>query len=138
MFVPGVTALHLWPTNTECQIIVGGGDGTVELVKELDTTILQEPSVLRKVKMPSLPQLLVVSKMEISIRFEVFMAMTMKNVIFWDVMPFGSCKKTFVFLCSVDQLLVMANVPSSAILVTPDDGGAKFLRNVGSYKSHMA
>jgi hypothetical protein len=25
-----------------------------------------------------------------------------------------------------------------AITTNPDDGGAKFLRNVGSYKSHMA
>jgi hypothetical protein len=67
MFVPGVTALHLWPTVTECRIIVGGGDGTIELVKELGTTTLPEPSVLRKVKMPSLPQLLVVSKTKVSI-----------------------------------------------------------------------
>jgi hypothetical protein len=66
MFVPGVTALHLWPTITECQIIVGGGDGTIELVKELATTTLPEPSVLRKVKMPSLPRLLVVSKTKVS------------------------------------------------------------------------
>ncbi|PNF16695.1 Cilia- and flagella-associated protein 52 [Cryptotermes secundus] len=55
----GVTALHLWSTNTKCQIIVGGGDGTIELVKELVNTTLPAPSVLRKVKMPSLPQLLV-------------------------------------------------------------------------------
>jgi hypothetical protein len=26
------------------------------------------------------------------VRFEVFMAVTMKNGIFWDVMPCGSCK----------------------------------------------
>jgi hypothetical protein len=29
-------------------------------------------------------------------------------------------------------------VPSSPCLVTQDDGGARFLRNVGSYKSHKA
>jgi hypothetical protein len=26
-------------------------------------------------------------------RFEVFTAVTMKNGVFWDVNPFGSCKK---------------------------------------------
>jgi hypothetical protein len=26
------------------------------------------------------------------VRFEVFMAVTMKNAVFWDVMPCGSCK----------------------------------------------
>jgi hypothetical protein len=37
------------------------------------------------------------------------------------------------------RLLVTASVvPSSPILVTPDEGGAKFLRNVGSYKSRTA
>jgi hypothetical protein len=39
----------------------------------------------------------------------------------------------------VHRLLVMANiVPSSPILVTLMMGDAKFLRNVSSYKSHMA
>jgi hypothetical protein len=28
----------------------------------------------------------------IEVRFEVFTAVTMKNAVFWDVMPFGSCK----------------------------------------------
>jgi hypothetical protein len=40
----------------------------------------------------------------------------MKNDVFWDVAPFGSCKN---FLRSVRRLLVAANVvPSSLILVT--------------------
>jgi hypothetical protein len=26
------------------------------------------------------------------VRFEVFMAVTMKNAVFWDVMPCGCCK----------------------------------------------
>jgi predicted DNA repair protein MutK len=44
-----------------------------------------------------------------------------------------------VFLHSVRRLLVTANVvTSSPILVNLDDGGAKFLRNLGSYKSHTA
>jgi hypothetical protein len=28
----------------------------------------------------------------VCVRFEVFMAVTMKNGIFWDVAPYGSCK----------------------------------------------
>jgi hypothetical protein len=40
-------------------------------------------------------------------------------------------------LRSVRRLLVTASVvPSSSC--QPDEGGAKFLRNVGSYKSHTA
>jgi hypothetical protein len=43
---------------------------------------------------------------------------TMKNAIFWDVTPCGSCTY-IVFLHSVRRLLVTANiVPSSSILVT--------------------
>jgi hypothetical protein len=38
----------------------------------------------------------------------------MKNAVFWDVTPCGSCKNR-----SVLRLLVTANVPSSPILVTP-------------------
>jgi hypothetical protein len=39
----------------------------------------------------------------------------------------------------VRRLLVTASVvPSSQILVNPDEGGARFLRNASSYKSHMA
>jgi hypothetical protein len=39
-----------------------------------------------------------------------------------------------VFFCSMHQLLVTANIPSSLILVTI----STFLGNVGSYKSHTA
>jgi hypothetical protein len=61
------------------------------------------------------------------------MAGTMKNDVFWDVTPCGSCKDRgfggtdacceeiqihFVFLRSMCRLLVTANVPSSPILVT--------------------
>jgi hypothetical protein len=47
------------------------------------------------------------------VRFEVFTAVTMKNGVFWDVTPCGSCKNRRL-------------------------RGARFLRNVGSYKSHTA
>jgi hypothetical protein len=30
--------------------------------------------------------------MSIHVRYEVFMAVTMKNGVFWDVTPYGSCK----------------------------------------------
>jgi hypothetical protein len=36
------------------------------------------------------------------------------------------------------RVLVTANVPSSPNLGHSDDGGAKFLRNVGSYEIHTA
>jgi hypothetical protein len=65
------------------------------------------------------------------VRFRVFTAVTMKNVVFWHVTSFGSCKirrfrgtyrlhhqVTLVFLRSVLRLLVTANVSSLAILVT--------------------
>jgi hypothetical protein len=69
----------------------------------------------------------------------------MKNGVFWVYL---------VFLRSVRRLLVAACVvPSSPIFVTRglratefvfvclfcfDEGGARFFRNVGSYKSHTA
>jgi hypothetical protein len=58
------------------------------------------------------------------IRFEVFMAVTMKNAIFWDVMPCGSCNNqcyggAYCLHASMLPLPVTANiVPSSLILVT--------------------
>jgi hypothetical protein len=51
------------------------------------------------------------------VRFEAFTAVTMKNGVFWDVKPCGSCKN-LVFLHSMRRLLVTASVPSSPILVT--------------------
>jgi hypothetical protein len=58
--------------------------------------------------------------MKFCVRFEVFTAVIMNNGVFWDVTPYGSCKKQrLVFLRSVRQLLVTASfVPSSPILVT--------------------
>jgi hypothetical protein len=48
--------------------------------------------------------------MSIGARFEVFTAVTMKNVVFWDVKPCGSCKSHLVFLRSVRRFLVAACV----------------------------
>jgi hypothetical protein len=51
---------------------------------------------------------------------KVFTAVTMKNGVFWDVTPCGSCKnRRSVFLRSMRKLLVTASVvPSSPIFVT--------------------
>jgi hypothetical protein len=43
-----------------------------------------------------------------------------------------------VFLRSVRRLLVTASVVPSTPIRHPDDGGAKFLRNVRYYNSHTA
>jgi hypothetical protein len=55
-----------------------------------------------------------------SLRLEVFAAVTMKNGAFSDVTPRGSCK---------NRRFGGTYRP---------DGGAKFFRNVRSYKSHTA
>jgi hypothetical protein len=58
-------------------------------------------------------------KIQLSVRFEVFTAVTLKNGVFWDVTPCGSCKKYLVFIRSVRRWLVAASVvPSSPILFT--------------------
>jgi hypothetical protein len=66
-----------------------------------------------------------------NVRFEVFTAVTVKNGVFCDVMPCGSCKnRPLVFLRSVRRLLVAS--------CHPDEGGATFARNVRSFKGHTA
>jgi hypothetical protein len=72
--------------------------------------------------------------------FEVFTAVTMKNGVFWDVTPCDSCKNRrfeelsafFIRVTRIGQL------GTTLALTSNPDGGAKFLRNVGSYKSHTA
>jgi hypothetical protein len=56
-----------------------------------------------------------------TVRFEVFTAVTMKNGVFWDV---ALVRK------DVSEEFSASN--------SPDYGGAKSLRNVGSYKSHTS
>jgi hypothetical protein len=66
----------------------------------------------------------IISPLHSPARFEVFTAVTMKNA---------------KFLRSVLRLPVTANAaPSTAGSCQPGDGGYKFLRKVGSYKSHTA
>jgi hypothetical protein len=49
------------------------------------------------------------------VRFEVSAAITMKNGVFWNVKPYGSCKSRCF---RVLRLLLTANVPSAPFLVT--------------------
>jgi hypothetical protein len=65
--------------------------------------------------------ILLLEKLQITyVRLEVFKAVTMKNGVFWDVTPSGSCKnRHLAFLSSLNRLLVTAGVvTSSPILVT--------------------
>jgi hypothetical protein len=62
----------------------------------------------------------------------------MKNDVFWDVAPCGSCKniRFGLFLRCVHEMLVTANaVPNS---LHNDDVGGTFLRKVGSYTNDTA
>jgi hypothetical protein len=58
----------------------------------------------------------------ILVRFEIFMAMTMKNMVFWDVAPCGSGN-----LLTCDLVL----------FTCPEDGGDTFFQNFGSNESHV-
>jgi hypothetical protein len=73
----------------------------------------------------------------------------LKNDVFWDVTPCGSCKKrlsaSIMRVTRISELgptLAVTSkrrtLPRNTNCCHPDDGGAKFLRNVGSYKSHTA
>jgi hypothetical protein len=62
-------------------------------------------------------------KYKLHVRFEVFIAVTMKNGVFWDVTPCGSCKNrclggTWYFFAACRLLVTASVVPSSPILVT--------------------
>jgi hypothetical protein len=56
----------------------------------------------------------------------------MKNVVFWDVMPCGSSSQCASVASNSQRYSQFTDS------CHPDEGGAKFLRNVGSYKSHTA
>jgi hypothetical protein len=90
------------------------------------------------------------------VRLEVFTAVTMQNGVFWDVTPCSSCKNDVSEELS-DSVRVTRNTKLDwyffaacvgcqfqrvLFLLTdfchPDEGGAKFHRNVVSYKSHTA
>jgi hypothetical protein len=75
----------------------------------------------------------------------------LKNVVFWDVMPCGSYKNdvleelsfSSIRVTRIDELGTLAVSSNRCMLQRnanchPNEGGAKFLRNVGSYKSHIA
>jgi hypothetical protein len=69
----------------------------------------------------------------------------MKNGVFWVVTPCGSCKirrfgGTWRLLHQGDKIgeLGTTQAATRTDFCHPDEGGARFLRNVGSYKSHTA
>jgi hypothetical protein len=82
------------------------------------------------------------------------MAVTMKNAVFWDVTPCGSCKNkriggTFRLHHQGDKNWRARNnvnsnqrtklaVEKYCVTYTHPDGGDTFLRNIGSYMSHTA
>jgi hypothetical protein len=72
-----------------------------------------------------------------ALRFYVFRAVPMKNAVFWDVTPCGSCKNDIwegrsVFIIKVTRIDELADS------FPADDKGDTFLRNVGTNKSHTA
>jgi hypothetical protein len=91
------------------------------------------------------------------IRFEVFTAVTMKNAVFWDVLPCIPCvnrhfggiyylhlqgRKTSELGTRVNRWLQSAATCSHCFLARglfyPEYGDDTFLRNVGSQKIYMA
>jgi hypothetical protein len=62
------------------------------------------------------------------------MTVMLKNGVFWDVTPCGSLRTDV----SAELSASIVRVTKITILVNTNDGGAKLLRNVGSYKSHTA
>jgi hypothetical protein len=73
------------------------------------------------------------------VRFEVFAAVAMKNGVFWNVTPCGSCNN----LHFGGDAVKISNLTYIVFLYVKatqrkNEGGAAFIRNVGSYKSHKA
>jgi hypothetical protein len=65
---------------------------------------------------------------------------TMKNAVFWNVTPYGSCKNRRFggMYRGVRRLPVIANVPSSSILVTLMMEAIGFSESCVLNKSHTA
>jgi hypothetical protein len=87
------------------------------------------------------------------VRFEVFMIVTMKNAVFYDVPPCGSCYNrrfggriaSIIRVEMISELGTLAVASSRHLLILlflaffhPDDGGDTFLRNVGCNKTHTS
>jgi hypothetical protein len=73
------------------------------------------------IMMNRIPQNILRNPTERYIRFEVFTALTMKNGVFWDVTPRGSCKNRRLggLYRRVLRLLVSASVVRSSPIVVP-------------------
>jgi hypothetical protein len=81
--------------------------------------------------------------MEVRVRVEVFTAVTMKNVFFYNVSPCGTWKnsrfdETIASIIRVLQFLVPANIVPTSLILFALMMEATFIRNIGSYKSHAA
>jgi hypothetical protein len=78
------------------------------------------------------------------VSFEVSTAVTMKNVVFWEVTDVSEeLSASFIRVTRIGELGTTLAVTSNRRPMRrnsghPDDGGATFLRHVGSYKSHTA
>jgi hypothetical protein len=71
-----------------------------------------------------------------AVRSQVFTAVTMKNSVFWDVTPCGSCKngrfgETYRLHCQGGNNQLYRNIKQH-------EGSYTLLRNVGHYKSRTA
>jgi hypothetical protein len=67
-----------------------------------------------------------------NVRFEVSTAVTMKNAVFWDVTPCGSCKNLRF------GVMYRLRYQGDKNYCHSDNRGDTFLRNFVSYKSHTA
>jgi hypothetical protein len=81
----------------------------------------------------------------INVRFEVFTAVTMKNVVFWDVAPCRSCVNrrfggTYRLHLQGIKIQRARNrlAARAGFFPTLQDGGDMFLRNVGLHKIYTA
>jgi hypothetical protein len=77
-----------------------------------------------------------VTSTQTSLRFEVFTVVTMKNVVFWDMILCGSCKNRH--FRGTYHLHLLGETYCLADYFRPKDGGNMFLWIISSYKSHMA
>jgi hypothetical protein len=95
---------------------------------------LQEPRAVKTSNLTLIPYSL--AERLGYVRSEVFTAVTMKDGVFWDVTLCGSCNWYFFAVyvgCWLQLVLFLVHR-----FLSPDEGGARFLRNVGSHTSHVA
>jgi hypothetical protein len=74
------------------------------------------------------------------VRFQVFTAVTMMNAVFWDVNSLALVRTDFLEERSASIIRVTRICELGTMLAVASNRRTlrRFLRNVGSYKSHMA